>query len=71
MVIRTYKCSNCGEFETQTSIEEDVLRNCPECGEELKRRFTLTDVLFCTMNKNRFTGISPQKEFPILIQDDK
>jgi len=70
LVIRYYKCPNCGEFETKTSIKEDVLKDCPACGEELKRKFILVDTLFCTMNKHRLTGINPQKEFPILVKDD-
>jgi len=70
MVIREYICSKCGAFETTTSIKEDVLKECPACGTELKRKFTLTDVLWCQHNKHRHTGINPQPDFkPMLVNN--
>jgi putative FmdB family regulatory protein len=68
IVTRTYKCGRCGEFEKLESIKDEPLKECPECKQELKRRFHLTDVLFCEVNRNRFNGIRPQKENPILIK---
>jgi len=68
MVIREYNCPKCGSFETQTSIKEDVLKNCPDCGQELKRKFYNPDILWCEVNRNRFNGINPQKNEPMLVR---
>jgi putative FmdB family regulatory protein len=65
MVTRIYKCEEHGEFEVESSIKEPVLRNCPQCGRELKRKFSSPDVLFCEVNRNRFNPINPQKSEPI------
>jgi len=66
MIIREYICPNCGTIEQKCSIKEDVLKNCPECDGELKRKFHNTDVLWCEVNRNRFNGINPQKNEPML-----
>ena len=67
MIIREYICDKCGQFEKSESIKDEPLKNCPDCGKELKRKYSLTDVLFCEVNRNRYVGINPQKERPILI----
>jgi len=66
MITRIYICPTHGEFHISSSIKLEPMKECPTCKSELKRKFALTDVLFCTLNKHRFTGISPQKEMPIL-----
>lgn len=68
MVERTYKCKNCGQFDKLESIKDGPLKNCPNCGEELKRKFYNTDVLFCEVNKGRFDPINPQKNDPMLTR---
>ena len=33
MTRRDYKCPDCGIFETTTSIKDEPLKTCPDCGE--------------------------------------
>ena len=38
IVNKTYKCSNCGEFNIEIDINNN-LENCPKCGRKVNRVF--------------------------------
>jgi putative FmdB family regulatory protein len=35
----TYKCQKCGEFKVEHSMNEEVLKECPKCGQTISRVF--------------------------------
>ncbi len=42
-----YRCRSCGhQFETQQSITEDALTECPECGGDLRKLFSPVGISF-------------------------
>ena len=65
MIIRTYKCDECGLIEEKVSIKDNVREYC-ECGLPLKRVYEPVSVLWHQHNRNRFTPLKIQKEKPIL-----
>lgn len=41
-MIKAYTCPNCGEFDIDRKLSEGKLRECPHCGEKVKRVWTPT-----------------------------
>lgn len=47
-MIKTYKCPNCGEFDIDRKLSEGELKNCNQCGEEVKRVWAPTPSIWKT-----------------------
>ena len=41
-----YRCHKCGIFEIEKSIHDEPLKNCPECGGEVKRMINSAGIVF-------------------------
>ncbi|MGM0602218.1 MAG: FmdB family zinc ribbon protein [Bacillota bacterium] len=41
-----YECENCGRFEEFQNIKDDPLKECPECGGEVKRIIGAPGIIF-------------------------
>ena len=41
-MIRDYRCTNCGDFELQERITDDITKKCPNCDSNINRVFQPT-----------------------------
>lgn len=46
MPIYTYRCKQCGEFDITKGINDDELKNCPKCNEQVERVFKSNKVIW-------------------------
>ena len=47
-MIKTYKCSTCGEFDIDRKLSEGELTHCEKCGEAVKRVWSPTPSIWKT-----------------------